>query len=76
MIEDFRKLHVKMYQEKVSKGDVSEETKNEVTKFLGIIQLNPEVSNFIVAEQKFSILFDDVMKIINEAIGIDIPGAY
>lgn len=76
MVEDFRKLQVQMYQEKVSKGDISEETKKKVEQLAGILQMNPEVSNFLIAEQKFSIIFDDVMKIINDAIGIDIPGAY
>lgn len=75
MIEDFRKIQIEMYQERVSKGDVSEETKKKVETFATAIQLNPEVSNFLIAEQRFSILFDDIMKILNEAIGIDIPGS-
>lgn len=76
MIEDFRRMQVEMYQEKVSKGDVTEETRKKLEQFATVLQMNPDVSNFLIAEQKFSIIFDDIMKIINEAIGIEIPGAY
>lgn len=74
MVEDFRQIQYQAYTEKVSNDEVSEETQKKMENIAGIIQLNPEVMGFIDVEQKFSILFDDIMKILNEAIGIDIIG--
>lgn len=74
MIEDFRAIQFAAYQDKMSKGEVSEETKIKMQNLVSIIQLNPEITEFLDIEQKFSILFDDIMKILNEAIGIDIIG--
>ncbi|MFZ2256835.1 MAG: YlbF family regulator [Clostridiaceae bacterium] len=74
MIEDFRTIQFEAYQDKQSKGEVSEETKKRLENLVAIIQLNPEIMDFLEVEQKFSILFDDIMKILNEAIGIDIIG--
>lgn len=72
MVEDFRQIQYEAYTEKVSGKEVSEETRKKLENIANIIQLNPEVMEFIETEQKFSILFDDIMKILNEAIGIDI----
>ena len=74
MIEDFRKIQFEAYQDKTTNGEVSEETKQRLQDLVAIIQLNPEIMDFLDIEQKFSILFDDIMKILNEAIGIDIIG--
>ncbi len=75
MIEDFRAIQFEAYQDKMTKGEVSEETKKKLQDVVSIIQLNPEITDFLEVEQKFSILFDDIMKILNEAIGIDIIGS-
>ncbi len=74
MVEDFRQIQYQAYTEKVTNDEVSEETQKKMENVAAIIQLNPEVMSFIDVEQKFSILFDDIMKILNEAIGIDIIG--
>lgn len=72
MVEDFHKIQYEAYQEQVANQVVSEETKKKLENVVSIIQLNPEVMNFIETEQKFSILVDDIMKILNDAVGIDI----
>lgn len=74
MVEDFRQIQYQAYTEKVKNDEVTPETQKKMENIVGIIQLNPEVMSFIDVEQKFSILFDDIMKILNEAIGIDIIG--
>lgn len=74
MIEDFRTIQFQAYQDKTAQGEVSEDTKKRLQDLVAIIQLNPEIMEYLDVEQKFSILFDDIMKILNEAIGIDIIG--
>lgn len=74
MVEDFRQIQYQAYNEKVTNDQVSEETQKKMENLVGIISLNPEIMEFLDIEQKFSILFDDIMKTLNEAIGIDIIG--
>ena len=33
---------------------------------------NPDLSAYIMIEQKFSVMWEDVMKILNDAIGLDL----
>ncbi len=75
MINDFRNIQIETYQEKVKTGEISDEMKRKFENLVNIIQLNPEVADFLNKEQKFSILFDDIMKILNEALDLEIPGA-
>lgn len=75
MIQDFRNIQFEAYKDKMDKDEITEETKKKMENLVSVIQLNPEVSEFLMKEQEFSILFDGIMKSINEAIGIDIIGS-
>lgn len=75
MITDFRKAQIDAYNAKVTKGEIPEDLKKNFENLIGIIQLNPEVSDFLMKEEKFSVMFDEIMKIINEALEIEVPGA-
>ena len=74
MVEDFRSIQFAAYQDKMTTGEVSEATKKRMEDTVGIIALNQEISEFLEIEQNFSILFNDIMNIINGAIGVDIIG--
>lgn len=74
MVQDFRQIQFEAYKDKMDKDEVSESTKEKMEALVNIIQLNPDVSEFLLKEQEFSILFDEIMKSINEAIGIEIIG--
>lgn len=74
MVEDFRAIQFAAYNDKMTKGEVSEATQRQMEDLVSIIALNPEISEYLEIEQKFSILFNDIMKIMNEAIGVDIIG--
>lgn len=73
MVKDFHEIQYQAYLESQNE-EISEETKKKMEQLVSIISLNPETAAFLTAEQKFSILIDDVMKIINEGIGTDIIG--
>ncbi len=74
MVEDFRTIQFAAYNDKMKTGEVSEDTRKQMEDLVSIIALNPEISEYLDKEQRFSILFNDIMKIINEAIGVDIIG--
>lgn len=71
MLDDFRKLQIEAYTQQMQKGSVSEETQEKLKNMGPVISMNPVVSEYLQAEQRFSIMWDDVLKILNDGIGID-----
>ncbi|MBR0575538.1 YlbF family regulator [Proteiniclasticum sp. BAD-10] len=74
MLEDFRKIQLAAYKESVEAGKVSDETTEKMQNFASIIKTNPDINDYLQAEVRFSILFEDMMKIINDAVGVDVIG--
>jgi cell fate (sporulation/competence/biofilm development) regulator YlbF (YheA/YmcA/DUF963 family) len=56
-------------------GKVTDETTEKMQNFASVIQTNPDINEYLQAEVRFSILFEDMMKIINDAVGVDVIGA-
>ncbi len=75
MLEDFREIQIAAYHESVKDGKVSQETTEKMQSFASVIQSNPEINDYLQAEMRFSMLFEDMMKSINEAVGVDVIGA-
>lgn len=71
MLDDFRKLQIEAYTQQMQNGKISEDTQEKLRNIGTIISMNASVSEYIQAEQRFSIMWDDVLKIMNDAIGID-----
>lgn len=71
MLDDFRKLQIEAYSQQMQNGKVSDEITEKLKNLGPIISANSSVSNYIQAEQRFSIVWNDVLKILNDAIGID-----
>ena len=71
MLDDFRKLQVEAYSEQMQTGSLSNEIKEKLNNIGSIISMNPSATEYLQAEQKFSVMWDDVLKILNEAIGVD-----
>ena len=72
MLEDFRKIQMAAYNEQMQKGEVSKDTKKEFEKFGVLMGANPDLSSYIMIEQKFSVMWEEIMKILNDAIGLDL----
>ena len=72
MINDFRKLQYEAYSEQVKNGKLSSETQSKLNNLGSIISMNPDVAAYIQSEAKFGVIWEDVMKILNDAIGIDL----
>lgn len=75
MLEDFREIQIAAYHESVKDGKVSEKTTEKMQNFGSVIEMNPEINDYLQAEMRFSMLFEDMMKSINEAVGVDVIGA-
>lgn len=71
MLEDFRKIQVKAYTEQIQNGEVSQETKGKLQSSGVVVAGNPVVAEYLNAEQKFSVMWNDIMKILNDAIDIE-----
>jgi cell fate (sporulation/competence/biofilm development) regulator YlbF (YheA/YmcA/DUF963 family) len=71
MIDDFRRIQIEAYTQQMQKGSISEETQEKLRNMGSVISMNPLVSEYLQAEQRFSIMWDDVLKILNDGIGID-----
>jgi cell fate (sporulation/competence/biofilm development) regulator YlbF (YheA/YmcA/DUF963 family) len=71
MLDDFRKIQIEAYSEQMQNGKVSDETADKMRNLGSVISMNPSVSEYLQAEQSFSIMWDDVLKILNDAIGVD-----
>ncbi|NMM65596.1 YlbF family regulator [Clostridium sp. P21] len=71
MLDDFRKLQIEAYSQQMQTGKVSDEITEKLKNLGPVISANPSVSNYIQAEQRFSVIWNDVLKILNDAIGVD-----
>lgn len=71
MLDDFRKLQIEAYSQQMQTGKVSNEIKEKLKNLGPVIAANPSVSEYIQSEQRFSVVWEDVLKILNDAIGID-----
>lgn len=73
MLEDFRKLQIEAYAEQMNNGGkISKETEEKLRNLFSIISMNMDVSSYLQAEQRFGVIWEDMMKILNEAIGADV----
>ncbi|MBP2031568.1 cell fate (sporulation/competence/biofilm development) regulator YlbF (YheA/YmcA/DUF963 family) [Clostridium algifaecis] len=71
ILEDFRKIQMDAYSENMKYGKVSEETMKKFKDIGSVISANPSVNEYIQSEQKFTIMWQKILKVLNDAIGID-----
>lgn len=71
MVEDFRKAQIEAYTLQMQGKEPSKEDMERMNKLFSIINLNPEVREFLEAEMKFSRLWEDMLKILGDAAGVD-----
>ncbi|MEW8955206.1 YlbF family regulator [Clostridium sp.] len=72
MVDDFRKLQLEAYNEQMTKGQLSKEITDKMQGLGAILSSNVEVSNYLQSEAKFAVLWEDIIKILHEAIGLDL----
>ena len=72
MVEDFRRVQFEAYSEQMQTGKISDDTKVKMQNVANVVMLNQEVSAYIQSEAKFAVIWEDLLKILNEAIGVNI----
>jgi len=71
MIEDFRKIQIEAYTEQMKTGKMSKELTEKFQNFASIISMNTDVGRYLQAEKRFGVIWEDIMKILNGAVGVD-----
>ncbi|RXM58069.1 YlbF family regulator [Clostridium tetani] len=72
MLKDFRQLQYEAYYEQLNNEKISEETETKLNKLGSIIAMNKTVSNYLEAESRFAVIWEDLIKILNEAVDVDL----
>ena len=72
MLDDFRKVQIEAYSEQAQNGKLSKELEEKLQNLYSIVSMNPDVKDYLLAEQKFGVVWEDIMKILNDAINIDL----
>lgn len=72
MVKDFRKLQYEAYSEQVKNGELSKNMEDKLNKIGTVISMNPDVSAYLQAESRFAMIWEDIMKALNEAVNVDI----
>ena len=72
MIKNFRQIQMEAYSEHMKSGKVSEATEKKVQSLASVISMNSDVASYLQAEGKFAIIWEDIIKILNDAIGVNI----
>lgn len=76
MLEDFRKKQIEIQAAQLSGTKVDDAKMQQIEKMYSVISLNPDISRFLQCEYKFSIMMNDISKIISEAVGIEPEDMY
>lgn len=71
MLDDFRKIQFEAYTEQMQTGKISDETQEKLQKLGSVISLNPVIAEYLQVEARFGVMWEDIMRILNEAIGIE-----
>ena len=72
IINEFRKLQIEAYQEEIKNGRISDEMKSKLQSMNGEASNNPRVHEYLMSEERFGVVWTDIMKILSQAVEIDI----
>lgn len=73
MVEDFRRKQMELYTIHMQGMEPSKEQIDAITNLWNVIGINPEIRGLMESEMKFSKLWEDIMKILNDAVGLNPP---
>lgn len=71
MVEDFRKKQMELYNIQMQGMVPSKEQMDSLTNLWNVIGLNSDIRGLMESEMKFSRLWEDIMKILNDAVGLN-----
>jgi cell fate (sporulation/competence/biofilm development) regulator YlbF (YheA/YmcA/DUF963 family) len=71
MVDDFREKQLELYSLQMQGKEPEKEQLEKANKLWSVINLNSEVREYFEAEMKFSRLWEDIMKILGDAVNIN-----
>ncbi len=75
LIEQFHQKQLQYQQQQLSGKDLTEEQREELSRLQDLLQLRPEVREFLQAEVQLARMVADVQKIISDALDIGMAPA-
>lgn len=72
IIDEFRKVQMEAYQDQMQNGRISDEMKNKLQSMYNDASKNPKVNEYLMCEERFGLLWSDIMKILSQAVEVDI----
>lgn len=72
MLDDFRKKQMELYTLQMQGLEIPKEQIDSLNNLASVITMNQDIKILLEAEYKFSKLMDDIMKIIGEAVNVNI----
>lgn len=70
LIKELREVQILVFNEQRVNGNLEKSTEDKFREVSQKVMTNPTVSEYVQYEQKVGIIVDDLMKILNEAFGI------
>lgn len=70
MVEDFRRKQMEIYTLQMQGLEPSKEQMDSITNLWNVIGLNSDIRGFMESEMKFLRIWEDIMKILNDAVGL------
>ncbi len=72
IISEFRKLQMEAYQEQIQNNHISDEMKAKLQELYDDASKNPKINDYLMNEERFGLMWSDIMKILSQAVEIDI----
>ena len=73
-VNDFMGKQFEIQMKQMQGQEVTEEETSKIGQLYGIIMSDPLCAEYMQAEMRFSLMMNDVYKIIGEACGLSLPG--
>lgn len=70
IVDDIRRLQFQMYSIQMQGKELPKDQVDAFNNLMNIVSMNTEIREFIECEMKFQRLFQEVIKIIEDAVGI------
>lgn len=70
MVDDFRQKQMELYSIQMQGMEPSREQIDSINNLWNVIGINPDIRGLMESEMKFSKLWQDIMKILNDAVGL------
>lgn len=72
LLDEYKKLQFRLQASAASGGGMPQEDVQRLTQIGALLQFNPDVSAFLMAEFRFQRMLSDIFKILAEVAGVDL----